>query len=88
MTAVKPFYTAEKRENPAAVESASQLYEKFKRTGSVQGNKKAKATATASVATDEAKERGDDFLHTYTIARSNDHAHQVWSQLLAASAIY
>ncbi|GBN68770.1 hypothetical protein AVEN_170699-1 [Araneus ventricosus] len=81
------------------------LYDKFKRTGSVQGDEKAKVTATSSVATGEAKERVEDFFaanhllihlniplaketHTYTIARSNDHAHQVWSQLLEASASY
>ncbi|GBM66840.1 hypothetical protein AVEN_128514-1 [Araneus ventricosus] len=84
---------------------SERLYDKFKRTGSVHDDKKAMAMATASVATDETKERVDDFFaanhllmhlnsplanetHTYTIAHSNDHAHQVWSQLLAASAIY
>ncbi|GBN11194.1 hypothetical protein AVEN_272584-1 [Araneus ventricosus] len=81
------------------------LYDKFKRTGSVQDDKKAMVTTTASVATDEAKERIDDLFaanhlhmhlnsplanetHISTIARSNDNAHQVWSHLLEASAIY
>ncbi|GBL95565.1 hypothetical protein AVEN_54161-1 [Araneus ventricosus] len=38
------------------------LYDKFKCTGSVQDDKKAMTTTTASVAPDEAKERVDDFL--------------------------
>ncbi|GBM21404.1 hypothetical protein AVEN_264836-1 [Araneus ventricosus] len=42
--------------------SGFKLYDKFKRNGSVQDHKKAMARATASVATDEAKERIDDFF--------------------------
>ncbi|GBO35587.1 hypothetical protein AVEN_227724-1 [Araneus ventricosus] len=38
------------------------LYDKFKRTGSGQDDKKAMVTDTASVATEEAKGRVDDFL--------------------------
>ncbi|GBN73952.1 hypothetical protein AVEN_11940-1 [Araneus ventricosus] len=70
------------------------LYDNFKRTGSVQDDIKAIDTASASVATDEAKERVDELFaanhllihlnsplanetHTYTIACSTDHAHQV-----------
>ncbi|GBN32021.1 hypothetical protein AVEN_124185-1 [Araneus ventricosus] len=101
-------FPPEKRKSSEILTSGpegSRLCDKFKRTGSVQDDEKAKVTATSSVATGEAKERVEDFFaanhllihlnlplaketHTYTIARSNDHAHQVWYQLLEASAIY
>ncbi|GFT26269.1 DUF4817 domain-containing protein [Nephila pilipes] len=38
------------------------LYAKFKRTGSVEDDKKAMATATATVVTDGAKQVVDDFF--------------------------
>ncbi|CAL1271913.1 unnamed protein product, partial [Larinioides sclopetarius] len=40
----------------------ARLYAKFKRTGSVEDDKKAMATATATVVTDGAKQVVDDFF--------------------------